>query len=189
MLDLQRQGVHNINFVTPTHVVPQILESLPSAIEQGLDIPLVYNSGGYDSVETLRLLEGIIDIYMPDFKFADPGAAERYCRAPDYPEVAQAALREMHCQVGDLVLNQDRMAERGLLVRHLVMPEGQADTRQVMYFLAREISPHTYVNVMGQYHPAGDIAAFPELQRRITPVEYGQALRLAREAGLTRLDG
>jgi putative pyruvate formate lyase activating enzyme len=188
MLELQKQEVHNINFVSPSHVVPQILEALPEAIDGGLDIPLVYNSGGYDSVETLRLLDGIIDIYMPDMKFSSDIPALFYCAAPDYPQVARAAVKEMHRQVGDLRLDERGRAVRGLLVRHLVMPDGLAGTQQIMRFLADEISRNTYVNIMDQYRPCGGIKEFKELQRRITPGEYEEARAAARDAGLNRLD-
>jgi len=188
MIELQNQGVHNINFVSPSHVVPQILEALPEAIDSGLNIPLVYNSGGYDRVETLRLLDGIIDIYMPDIKFSSDIPALFYCAAPDYPLVSRAAVREMHRQVGDLRLDSRGRAVRGLLVRHLVMPDGLAGTQAVMRFLAEEISPATYVNIMDQYRPCGDVKDFKELQRRITPEEYEEALAAARAAGLSRLD-
>ena len=188
MLDLQARQVHNINFVSPSHVVPQILEALPEAIEGGLNIPLVYNSGGYDSVDTLRLLDGVIDIYMPDMKFSSDIPALFYCGAPDYPQVAREAVREMHRQVGDLRLNERGRALRGLLVRHLVLPDGLAGTQQAMKFLAEEISPATYVNIMDQYQPCGELDDFPELKRRITPQEYEEALKIAGEEGLTRLD-
>jgi len=188
MLELQNLGCHNINFVTPTHFVPQILEALPTAIERGLRIPLVYNSSGYDSVSTLKLLDGIFDIYMPDFKFARSGPAEEYCQAADYPKVARAAVRDMHRQAGDLVLDERGIARRGLLVRHLVLPEGLAGTEDVVRFLADKISPDTYVNIMDQYCPCGDISPRSPLGRRITGEEYEQALELARAAGLTRLD-
>ena len=188
MLELQEQRVHNINLVSPSHVVPQILEALPEAIDHGLNIPLVYNSGGYDNVETLKLLEGIVDIYMPDIKFASDIPALFYCTAPDYPQVVQNALREMHCQVGSLQLDEHGRAVRGLLVRHLVMPDGLAGTQAVMRFLADEISPDTYVNIMDQYRPCGDIKKFKELQRRVTPEEFENALSAARAAGLSRLD-
>ncbi|MEW5901646.1 MAG: radical SAM protein [Acidobacteriota bacterium] len=188
MVELQRLGCHNINFVTPTHYVPQILQALPQAISLGLRVPLVYNAGGYDSVATLRLLDGIIDIYMPDFKFASAGPAEEYCEAPDYPRVARLAIKEMHRQVGDLVIDQDGIARRGLLVRHLVLPERLAGTQEAMRFLAAEVSPDTYVNIMDQYHPCGDIPPESPLGRRITGEEYDEAVRFAREEGLSRLD-
>ncbi|MGQ9653490.1 MAG: radical SAM protein [Thermodesulfobacteriota bacterium] len=188
MIRLQEEGCHNINFVTPTHVVPQILEALPLAIEGGLRIPLVYNTGGYDRVETLRLLEGVVDIYMPDIKFLDSETAGRLCNAPDYPETVRAAIREMHRQVGDLVTDHDGIAERGLLVRHLVMPAGLAQTRKAMEFLANEISQETYVNVMDQYRPCGEAHTHPDLSRRITQQEYREAVEAARKSGLHRLD-
>ena len=152
---LQKRGCHNINFVTPSHQVYQILAALPLAIEGGLNVPLVYNTGGYDALETLRLLDGVVDIYMPDFKFWDPQVAGDLCQAEDYPEIARQAVKEMHRQVGDLVVDEHGVARRGLLVRHLVLPDDLAGTREIMEFLAREISPRTYVNVMGQYRPCG----------------------------------
>jgi len=188
MLHLQRQGCHNINFVTPSHQAAQILEALPPAIEGGLTAPLVYNTGGYDAVETLRLLDGVVDIYMPDFKFWDPAVAAQLCQAEDYPEIARQAFKEMHRQVGDLVVDEMGVARRGLLVRHLVLPDGLAGTKEVMEFLAREISPDTYVNVMGQYRPCGRAGEHPSLGKFLTGLEHVEAQRLAREAGLTRLD-
>lgn len=188
MMELQEQGTLNINFVTPSHVIPQILEALPLAADQGLRLPLVYNSSSYDSVETLRLLDGVVDIYMPDIKFFSPDSAKRYCRAEDYPDQAKRAILEMHRQVGDLRLDEEGIAVSGLLVRHLVMPDDLSGTRQWMEFLAREMSPSTYVNIMEQYRPSGDVTAFPELQRSITPQEYQAALDAAAFAGITRLD-
>lgn len=188
MLALMRRGCHNINFVTPTHVAPQILEGLILAVEQGLNIPLIYNSGGYDGVETLKLLDGIFDIYMPDFKFWDEKWAKRFCHAPDYREHAMAAIREMHRQVGDLVIDKSGLAVKGLLVRHLVMPQGVAGTEEIARFLAREISPNTYVNVMDQYRPCGRAAGETVISRRITGEEFALAIHQAKQAGLTRLD-
>jgi putative pyruvate formate lyase activating enzyme len=188
MLYLQERGCHNINFVTPSHVVPQILAALDLAAEAGLRLPLVYNSGGYDRVETLAILEGVFDIYMPDFKFWDPKVAEALCDAPDYPEVAQEAFREMHRQVGDLVVDEKGIAQRGLLVRHLVLPEGLAGTREVMHFLATEISPNTYVNVMAQYRPCGRASEVPSLRRSISDEEYQDAVAMAHKEGINRLD-
>jgi putative pyruvate formate lyase activating enzyme len=187
MLDLQQQGCHNINFVTPTHVVPQILEAIVIAAGDGLRLPLVYNSGGYDSVNTLRLLEGVIDIYMPDFKFWDPAASKQYLNAENYGEIARSAINEMHRQVGDLVMDDRGIAVRGLLVRHLVMPDWLAGTWEVMRFLSKEISPNTYVNVMGQYHPNGHVDRYAPINRRVTPAEYLEALSITREEGL-RID-
>jgi len=188
MLDLQAKGCVNINFVSPSHVVPQILEALSLAIPEGMKIPLVYNSGGYDSVETLKLLVGIVDIYMPDLKFMDGEVARKYCQAEDYPERVQEAVREMHRQTGDLVVNRQGIAERGLLVRHLVLPEGLAGTRRAMRFLAREISPTTYVNLMAQYRPCGRAGEYPPLNRRPTAREFEEAGQIAEEEGIRRLD-
>jgi putative pyruvate formate lyase activating enzyme len=187
-LSLQSMGCHNINFVTPTHVVPQILSALEIAIEGGLHLPLVYNSSGYDLCETLKILDGIIDIYMPDFKFWEPKVAKTLCNAPDYPEVARNALKEMHRQVGDLVINREGIAERGLLIRHLVLPKGLAGTRDIMHFLAKEISTNSYVNVMAQYRPCGQAHKIPPLDRALTSDEYRDAVRAAQEEGITRLD-
>ncbi len=188
MVELQRLGCHNINFVTPTHFVPQILKALPMAIEAGLRVPLVYNTSGYDAVETLELLDGIVDIYMPDFKFAAGPPAAEYCNAPDYPEAARLAIKEMHRQAGDLVLDENGIARRGLLVRHLVLPEGLAGTREAMRFLATEISKNTYVNIMDQYYPCGEVSPRSPMGRRITAEEYAEAVQVAREEGITRLD-
>ena len=188
MLDLAGRGCHNINFVTPTHVVPQILEALPGAIEGGLRVPLVYNSSGYDAVETLRLLDGVFDIYMPDFKFWDPDWANRFCKAPDYKEVAVAAIKEMHRQVGDLILDDEGIGSRGLIVRHLVMPNNLAGTEKTMAFLADEISTNTYVNVMDQYQPCGEAHRDPLINRRLEMREFRDATNAAKRAGLKRLD-
>ncbi|HIC86032.1 MAG TPA: radical SAM protein [Desulfobacterales bacterium] len=188
MIQLAQRGCHNINFVTPSHVVPQILEALPIAIEQGLRVPLVYNSSGYDAVETLKLLEGIFDIYMPDFKFWDKKWAERYCDAPDYPEAARMALKEMYRQVGDLELNEEGIAVKGLLVRHLVMPGGIAGTLKVAEFISKEISPNTYINVMDQYRPCGEVHGDDIIGRRLTASEFRKAVEATKAAGLHRLD-
>ncbi|MEW6715247.1 MAG: radical SAM protein [Nitrospirota bacterium] len=188
MLDLQSEGCHNINFVTPSHVILQILDALPYAIEGGLHVPLVYNTGGYDSVESLKLLEGIFDIYMPDFKFWDPAMARKYLKAPDYPEKAREAIREMHRQAGDLVMDENGIALRGIILRHLVMPGGVAETREIMRFIVKEISADTYVNIMDQYRPCGNADKYPPLNRGITQDEYEDALRAAMEEGIARLD-
>jgi putative pyruvate formate lyase activating enzyme len=188
MIELQRRGCHNVNLVTPTHVVPQFLEALVLAVENGLTIPIVYNSSGYDRVETLEFLRGVVDIYMPDFKFWNKQWADRYCHAPDYRDVAVSAFKEMHSQVGDLVLDHDGIAERGLLVRHLVMPRGVSGTREVMEFLSREISAKTYVNIMDQYRPCGSAYQDGYIDRRISAEEYAEALAWAKDAGLERLD-
>jgi len=188
MLRLQQAGCHNINWVTPTHYTPQLVEATAIAAEAGLSAPIVYNCGGYESVETLGLLEGIVDIYMPDLKYADPAAAERFSNAPDYPEVAKTAIREMHRQVGDLALDDQGIAVRGLLVRHLVLPNGLAGTAEAMRFLAQEISPNTYVNVMAQYRPCADARMYPEIDRPVTTQEHREAVNAALDAGLARLD-
>ncbi len=188
MLFLQDRGCHNINFVTPTHVVPQILAALDKAIEGGLRVPLVYNTGGYDRSETLAILDGVFDIYMPDFKYWDPKVAEELSDAPDYPEVAREALKEMHRQVGELVMDEQGIAQRGVLIRHLVLPEGLAGTRQIMRFLAREISPNSYVNIMAQYRPCGRASEVPALRRSITDEEYQEAIQMAHDEGINRLD-
>jgi putative pyruvate formate lyase activating enzyme len=188
MLSLQSLGCHNINFVSPSHVVAQILEALPAAIADGLRIPLVYNTGGYDSVETIQMLQGVFDIYMPDIKFMDGEIADQCCRAKDYPEKVKAAIKEMHRQVGDLVVNHRGIAERGLLIRHLVLPGGMAGTRQAMRFLAQGVSPNTYVNIMAQYRPCGEAHQHSPLNRRITPAEYEEALFIAKGEGIHRLD-
>ena len=188
MLHLAEKGCHNINFVTPSHVVPQIIEALVMAAEKGLRVPLVYNSGGYDAKETIELLEGIFDIYMPDFKFWESRWSERFCNAPDYRDFAVEAIKEMHRQVGDLKRNADGIAVRGLLVRHLVMPNDVAGSQKIMEFMANEISPNTYVNVMDQYRPCGTADRDKFINRRLNSQEYQNAVNAAKEAGLTRLD-
>jgi putative pyruvate formate lyase activating enzyme len=188
MIQLAEMGCHNINFVTPTHVVPQLLEALLIAVDRGLDIPLVYNTGGYDKPETLAILDGIIDIYMPDFKFWDEEQSRRYCGAPDYREKASASIREMHRQTGDLILDKNGIALRGLIIRHLVMPNNVAGTPGIMDFIAKEISRNTYVNVMDQYRPYGNAGRDQFINRRLSPDEFNEAMDMARKAGLTRLD-
>jgi len=188
MLTLQNYECSNINLVTPTHQVPQILKSLEIAINKGLRIPIVYNCGGYESIETLKILNGVIDIYMPDFKYADPDHAYTYSRAKDYPDIAKAAIREMHRQVGDLIVDDKGIALRGLLVRHLVLPEGLSGTEEIVKFLHDEISPDTYTNIMAQYYPCYKAGGHPPLDRRITNEEYRKAVKAAKDAGLKRLD-
>jgi len=190
MLALQASGCHNINLVTPEHVVPQILEALLLAANAGLMLPLVYNTGAYDSLDSLRLMDGVVDIYMPDFKFWDPEMARRYLRAPDYPEVARLAIKEMHRQVGSLTFDERGVARRGLLLRHLVMPNDICGTREIMRWVAWELGTDTYVNVMPQYHPAGTVSEgkYPEIDRCLTHEEFCQAIEVARESGLYRLD-
>jgi len=189
MLSLERTGCHNINLVTPTHQTPAIVRAVMIAAERGLSVPLVYNCGGYESIETLRLLDRIVDIYMPDFKYADEGAARRYSDAEDYPEVARNAIREMHRQVGDLVMDERNISIRGLLIRHLVLPGGFAGTERVLQFIAEEISRNTYLNVMDQYHPCYKAGDYPEINRRVTSLEYEQAVACARRMGIKRIDG
>jgi putative pyruvate formate lyase activating enzyme len=189
MIGLQEGGCHNINLVTPTHQVPMILKTLKIAFEEGLSVPIVYNCGGYESLETLKILEGVVDIYMPDFKYAGSAMAKKYSDAEDYPERAKEALKEMRRQVGDLVMNEMGVAFKGLLVRHLVMPEDIAGTEEVVKFLADEISTETYLNVMDQYHPCYKAFEYPELTRRITKREYQDAIDHALKAGIKRLDG
>jgi len=191
MLALQAQGCHNINFVTPEHVVPQILEAVSLAVGRGLHLPLVYNTSAYDSLDSLALMDGVVDIYMPDFKFWDPEKARLYAKAPDYPETARHAIREMHRQVGPLVTDEQGLALRGVLLRHLVMPGGAAGTNEVMQWIARELGRDTYVNLMAQYRPAGHVSArrYPEINRCITTGEFQRASEAFRAAGLYRMDG
>lgn len=188
MLELQALGCSNINLVTPSHVVPQILSALVQAVEGGLRIPLVYNSSGYDSAPALDLLAGAVDIYLPDCKFWLPETAARYAGAPDYPDCARRAIQRMHRQVGDLDIGPDDLARRGLLVRHLLMPGLGGETAAILRFLAERISPRTYVNLMAQYHPCGEAERYPELCRGVSGAEYRRALASARALGLTRLD-
>ncbi len=184
MLNLQQQGCHNINFVTPSHVVPQILNALVIAVGRGLNIPLVYNSGGYDKPETLKLLAGIIDIYMPDFKFWDSKIAAVYTEVKNYSKVAQTAIKEMYNQVGDLVIDNREIAQKGLLVRHLVMPHEQAGTKEIMEFLAQEISTDTFVNIMNQYYPCFRANHFQEINTKVTRKEFEDAYYFAKQAGI-----
>jgi len=188
MLALQAQGCHNINWVSPTHVAAHLVPALALALEGGLRIPIVYNTGGYDAPQALALMDGLVDIYMPDMKYADGEAGRRLSGVGDYPAVNRAAVREMHRQVGDLRLDDRGLAVRGLLVRHLVLPEGLAGTSEVARFLAEEISPDTYINVMAQYRPAYRAAEEPALRRRVTAAEVAEALGEARAAGLHRFD-
>jgi putative pyruvate formate lyase activating enzyme len=190
MLELQALGCHNINFVTPEHVVPQILEALPLAVEAGLRLPIVYNTSSYDSLDSVQLMDGIVDIYMPDFKLWDPAVTLRYLKAKDYAEAARRAIREMHRQVGPLTFDENGLAKRGVLLRHLVMPELLDETRRILRWIAEDLSPDTYVNVMAQYYPAGKVSEekYPEINRHLTGDEYQTARRMAREFGLRRLD-
>lgn len=185
MLYLQNTGCHNINLVTPSHVVPQILKALDIAIDCGLNIPLVYNCSGYESIDTLRILKDVIDIYMPDFKFWKPALSKKYCHAPDYPQTARKAIKEMADQVGDLKVDKNGIACSGLLVRHLVMPGNLEDTCHILKFLKEKISPHTHVNIMSQYRPMGDAFKVKELSRPVTPEEFRKALHMAKKLNLT----
>ena len=188
MLDLQRRGCHNINFVSPSHVVAQILAAVLIAARRGFGLPLVYNTGGYDSLEALALLDGVIDIYMPDMKYGDSATAKHYSHVTDYWERNQDAVREMHRQVGDLATDEKGIARRGLLVRHLVLPGGLANTEKVLEFLSREISKNTYLNLMDQYRPCYRAREYPPLGRPLTAGEFEEALALAKKHGLRRLD-
>ena len=191
MIELQEQGCHNVNFVSPTHQVAQIVEAVEIAAKRGLCVPLVYNTGGYDSVESLAFLDGIVDIYMPDMKYGDNGPGSVYSGAPDYWDRCREAVKEMHRQVGDLDVRKGTfaIAVRGLLVRHLVLPNGLAGTASVARFLADEVSRKTFINVMPQYRPAYDARRYPELTREITPDEYEEAVGSVREAGLRNIIG
>ena len=186
MIQLQCKGCHNINLVTPSPYTAQIVSALPIAIASGLELPLVWNCGGYESVEVIKLLDGIVDIYMPDIKYSDDEPAKKYSMAPHYFDIAKTALKEMHRQVGDLKLNTFGVAERGLLVRHLVMPQGVGGTEKIMKFIAEELSKETYVNIMDQYHPCYQANKYPEIDRRITSEEYSEAVSTAKSYGLHR---
>ncbi len=186
MVKLQEMGCHNINFVTPTHYAPQIVASLPEAIEMGLSLPIVYNCSGYESIEVIRLLDGVIDIYMPDAKYMEEKFSKQFSNAPDYPEVIKKVLKEMYRQVGDLKTNSKRIAERGLLIRHLVMPGGVASSEAVLKFIAEEISPHSYVNIMDQYRPEYRAYEYSEISRRITHKEYLETIQMAKRFHLYR---
>ena len=187
MLILQVWGCHNINLVTPTHQVPFIVKAIKIAAEKGLILPIVYNCGGYESVETLKLLDGIIDIYMPDIKYMDDKIALKLSKIKNYSKVVKSAVKEMHRQVGDLVI-ENGIAKRGLIIRHLVLPGDLSQTEEVIKFIKEEISPHTYFNLMDQYRPCGDAWKYPPLDRKITKEEWERALKLAYKYGLTRLD-
>jgi len=186
MVKLQEMGCHNINFVTPTHYAPQIVASLPEAIEMGLSLPIVYNCSGYESIEVIRLLDGVIDIYMPDAKYMEEKFSKQFSNALDYPEVIKKVLKEMYRQVGDLKTNSKRIAERGLLIRHLVMPGGVASSEAVLKFIAEEISPHSYVNIMDQYRPEYRAYEYSEINCRISHKEYLEAIQMAKRFHLYR---
>jgi len=184
MLDLQERKCHNVNLVTPTHFAGRILNCIKLAIELGLHIPIVYNTSGYESVETLKLFDGIVNIYLPDARYADNRIAEKYSSAPGYFEVMKAALKEMHRQVGDLVIDKKGIAVSGLIVRHLVLPEGLSGTKKIMDFIAGNISKNTHISLMSQYFPAYKAKDYPVLSRRITPEEYKEAIEDFKNAGL-----
>jgi putative pyruvate formate lyase activating enzyme len=188
MLELQAAGCHNINWVTPEHVVPQILEALPPAVEGGLRLPIVYNTSSYDSLDSIGLMDGIVDVYMPDFKLWSSELSRRYLAKRDYAEVACRTVKEMHDQVGDLVLDDRGLACRGLLVRHLVMPGLVRETEAILRWIAAELGPDTYVDVMAQYYPAGRTGEFPEIDRHLYRSEFEHALAIADGLGLRRLD-
>ncbi|RJO71519.1 MAG: radical SAM protein [Myxococcales bacterium] len=184
LVGLQKRGAHNINFVSPTHYTAAVIRAVHLAAEQGLSVPIVWNSNGYESVETLRLLEGIVDIWLPDLKYGDDANAKRYSRAPNYWAVATAAIKEMWRQAGQLVVAEDGIAERGVLVRHLVLPGDRSGTREVLRFLAEEISREVSISLMAQYFPAHEAPNLPGMDRQITDEEYAQALKWLEEFGL-----
>ncbi len=184
MLYLQEKGCHNINLVSPSHIVPQIVEAIFISAKKGLNIPIIYNTNGYDSIDTLKLLDGIIDIYMPDIKFANDEAAWKYLRVKNYFENARNAVKEMYRQVGELKTDDRNIAYRGLLIRHLVLPQNLAETEKIMDFIAKELSPNIYVNIMAQYYPAYKAYSYEELNKRISEKEYLNAIKSAKQAGL-----
>ncbi len=190
MLELQDRGCHNINFVTPEHVVPQVIEAVAVAAGRGLTVPIVYNTSAYDSLESIELMDGIVDIYMPDFKYWSAERSRDHLKAENYPAAARAAIQAMHRQVGSLVLDRDGLAQRGLIIRHLVMPGALEETEAILRWIAEELGRDTYVNLMDQYYPAGKVSArqYPELDRRLTSREFGEAREMARGLGLRRLD-
>jgi putative pyruvate formate lyase activating enzyme len=190
MLELQQRGCHNINFVTPEHVVAQVLEAIAEAVPLGLRLPIVYNTSAYDALESLTVMDGIVDIYMPDFKYWSAERSRTYMKAEDYPEAARAAIKEMHRQVGELVVDRAGLAKRGLIIRHLVMPGCLEETRSILEWIATDLGPDTYVNLMDQYYPAGKVNAtsYVEINRRLAHHEFREAQRIARELGLRRLD-
>jgi putative pyruvate formate lyase activating enzyme len=186
MITLQNRGCHNINFVTPTHFAPQLVKSIKLAIERGLRLPIVWNCGGYENIEVIKMLKDVVDIYMPDIKYGDEEPAEKYSKAPDYFQVAKEVVKEMHNQVGDLKINEQGIAYRGLLIRHLVLPNDLAGSEKVLTFIAKEISTDSFVNVMSQYRPAGKAYQSEDLRRRVTWKEVYKARKIAKTLGLTR---
>lgn len=189
MIHLQNRGCHNINLVSPSHVIPAIIAAIAIAAQKGLHIPIVYNTGGYDSLEGLSLLDGIVDIYMPDMKYASVNIARKYSKIPNYPAINQLAVKEMYRQVGDLVLDENGIAQRGLLIRHLVLPNKLAGSEQILRFITEQLSPNTYINIMDQYFPAFQARQYPELNRPIKASEFQSILEIAHSLGLSRLDG
>jgi len=187
MLELQDHECHNLNLIAPSHVVPQILAALKIAVKAGLYLPLVYNSDGYDSVEVLKLLDGVVDIYIPDMRFSDPAAADRYLRVADYVKINRVVVKEMHRQVGDLIMDDFGVAKHGLIIRHLVLPRNLAGTEDIARHLAKEISPNTYFHLMRRYFPSLG-RTFPEINRPITDSEYDAAVNWVKKAGLQRID-
>ncbi len=190
MLALQAQGCHNINFVTPEHVAPQVVEAVGEAVPLGLRLPIVYNTSAYDALESIGLVDGIVDIFMPDFKYWSAERSRAYMKAADYPDVARAAIQAMHAQVGPLVFDDEGLARRGVLIRHLVMPGCLDDTRAILEWVASTLGTDTYVNLMDQYHPAGKVGpqAYAEINRPLTAAEFREAQRIAADLGLRRLD-
>ncbi len=188
MLELQKQGCHNLNLVTPTHQIWAIIKALEIAIKKGFRLPIVYNSGGYENVEVLKALDGLVDIYLADFKVWDENIAARILKAKDYPSVARKALKEMYRQVGDLIFDENGLAYRGLLIRHLVLPEKLAGTENILNFIKEEISNNAYLNIMGHYHPAGEAARYPPLDRTLKQKEFEEALEIAQKLGFSRID-
>lgn len=186
MINLQNKGAHNINFVTPTHIIPQIIEALDIAVDMGLNIPLVYNSGGYDKKETLQLLNGIFDIYMPDIKYSNSPISNKYSKAKDYWSICKEALKEMQKQVGELKVDSDGIAKKGVIVRHLILPNNISGSKKIIDFILNNISKNTYVNIMDQYYPCFKSSGYKELSRRITPSEYKNITEYAKKRGLNR---
>ncbi len=190
MLELQKRGCHNINFVTPEHVVPQVVEAVVEALDCGLELPIVYNTSGYDSLESIALMDGIVDVYMPDLKYWSTENSKTYLKAADYPNAARRAIKAMHNQVGTLVVDSEGLARRGMLLRHLVMPGCLDETRKILEWVASELGPGTYVNLMDQYYPAGKVSnqRYTDINRRLRRSEFSEALGFALELGLQRLD-
>jgi len=186
MLNLESRGCHNVNLVTPSHLVPQILEALSYAWDEGFDLPLIYNSSGYDSVDSLKLLEGVIDVYLPDMRYSDDRPAREFSSADDYVEVNRGAIKEMYRQVGNLATDEQGLATKGLIIRHLILPHDVAGSAQTFRFIRQEVSPDAYVSLMGQYFPSFDAAGCVLIDRKITPVEYETAVESFLASGLSK---